>query len=914
MDRGLYFYKLQSPYEEDVTKNNKLTINEIDHNFFTLKTSDVKDMEFDETDGTLKLHMFNGDIVYTNIDLTHYTKDFDVRWDEENTAIVFKYDDKEVVINEFITSILDDSIKNKVEDIFSNASIDNSIITVDGNKKTLSLNPIEFSGKFKAVNSLINKISGEDLPKDYIKKGERYLTFEKSNNYGYLYDFNSVIKINETLTDGWRIPTKEDWDDMLNSIEEYEEDKNHTDGSTEEKILGKFAGKLLKSENYWKPCIINDGNDENEPQINPNSVKGVDKYLFNSLPTIFTDTKEYSEYWTTTKTDSETVYVKCLSCDNNGIIQRCIEQNLMCSIRLMKEYDGNNFFGVEIINGIKYNTVLMPSSKSEHNFNIWLCSNISFENENYTYENVNVNSDLVETVYFINEWDGNKWLKKQLIDGDSLVIKNGLNGVKDNEYQLINGKLVSLKQELTTEFNDSINNLNLDNVGEQGEFIATVEQKSGLISATSKKLVSDNDSLIEYTKNGIKSNINLISERNENSTVYKIKGNNDNIIGDEIVVDDNTTNTTTISNDIHVIGSILESELDEIIDIDENGTKKIKSGTTLQNVLESLLYKEKYPENASFNEGVVQVNFENTLKISIKENGNLLNNNSYVEVGTLVEIEPISISKNPSVTYEMPSYSGFDYGYSVDNDNNKNEDSNPNPTFSTVDSKTDFNLTIEYDGFNNELDKENIDSIIYQRTKSIRKNSVTISEGENKIHATVSSPSYTYQFNSSDELKYYPCSNVGNTKEEIFVSGYTHEVTTEPISHTNDFNVNGARYSFIGLLDNNQTNDYINNLSGEKIRELNKLSYCSENIINVIGEGDKYKSVVIAFPKNWGNLILVKDNIAFGSEIQNEFILLSDSLLVNGNNNYEPIEYKVCMYKTETRTFGKINYTIKIEN
>ena len=41
MTRGLYYYKLVSPYPEDVTKNCKLTINEIDSNFFELKNEDI---------------------------------------------------------------------------------------------------------------------------------------------------------------------------------------------------------------------------------------------------------------------------------------------------------------------------------------------------------------------------------------------------------------------------------------------------------------------------------------------------------------------------------------------------------------------------------------------------------------------------------------------------------------------------------------------------------------------------------------------------------------------------------------------------------------------------------------------------------------------------------------------------------
>ena len=48
MSKGLYYYKLQSPYPEDVTKNCKLTINEIDSNFLSLKDEDIKSAVFDK--------------------------------------------------------------------------------------------------------------------------------------------------------------------------------------------------------------------------------------------------------------------------------------------------------------------------------------------------------------------------------------------------------------------------------------------------------------------------------------------------------------------------------------------------------------------------------------------------------------------------------------------------------------------------------------------------------------------------------------------------------------------------------------------------------------------------------------------------------------------------------------------------
>ncbi len=41
------FYKLVSPHSEDVTKNCRLTVNEIDSNFLNLKKEDTKAVGFD---------------------------------------------------------------------------------------------------------------------------------------------------------------------------------------------------------------------------------------------------------------------------------------------------------------------------------------------------------------------------------------------------------------------------------------------------------------------------------------------------------------------------------------------------------------------------------------------------------------------------------------------------------------------------------------------------------------------------------------------------------------------------------------------------------------------------------------------------------------------------------------------------
>ena len=67
-NKGLYYYKLVSEYPEDITKQCKLTINEIDSNFKTLKDEDIKSAELDEVTKSVILTRNNGEKLV--VDLT----------------------------------------------------------------------------------------------------------------------------------------------------------------------------------------------------------------------------------------------------------------------------------------------------------------------------------------------------------------------------------------------------------------------------------------------------------------------------------------------------------------------------------------------------------------------------------------------------------------------------------------------------------------------------------------------------------------------------------------------------------------------------------------------------------------------------------------------------------------------------
>ncbi len=588
--KGLYFYKLISPYQEDITKECKLTINEIDHNFVTLKNADIKDITFDEESGLLTLLQNNGDKFIAKIDLSHFTRDFNVEWDKENSALIFRYDDKEVIIDELVSTIVDNSITNIVQEIISQTITDDTLVGVGVGKDPLGINPLEMPGTYRAVECVINKMEGEYLPnEEQVVKGERFLSYEKLNLYGNLYNYDAVKKINEDLKNGWRVPTKEDWDNMLNAVELSDSHKNHGSHICGVSV-GKYAGKFLKCDEYWEQyngCL---DCEDDEPILS----KGIDAYGFCALPVGYSD--EYgnvnymgkqTKFWTMTETERTDVYTKCFFYDKTNLVQIAEVPNSFCSLRLVKDYDGKNFKGVETVNGVNYKTVLMPSENSKYGYAIWLASNVAFDNERYNPITLNQDDIVIDkTAYYINEWNGFQWMKKLLVDGDSLVIKVGPDGKDNHEYQLIDGKLVNIKLYVTneiinhidstkTELQDNINTvLNKvtvldDEVTVLGEVINEKEK----VASVALNDLNEKNNALGLAINNIKTE--FLNHTNDfNSTKTELRNNINTVskkvtaLGDEVNVLDEVINekekvTSVALNDLNEKNNALEHAIND---------------------------------------------------------------------------------------------------------------------------------------------------------------------------------------------------------------------------------------------------------------------------------------------------------------------------------------------------------------
>lgn len=511
MAKGLYFYKLVSPYKEDVTKNCKLTVNEVDSNLLNLKDEDIANGEFDKKTNTLKLTRNNGDVI--GIDLAslmnngitlddyHFAGTGSCTGDcTDKNSFGFKYttNDKDEngnpVEKKFKIEFSDvdgklwvtDSDNNKhligtfetdktkkaekVENKYLREVItDGSILGNGKSGDPVRLNPTEKSGYYSPAKSLIDTRddNGSGLPVNPCK-GDRYVTLSCSSSAGRLYTMDGVKEIESKLKAGWRIPTKQDWDNMLNAIEPCQY-QNHNDIHCHVQ-LGKLAGKQLKSTECWNKTATSGTPsddtylyDDKVAEEKPISPEGTDKYGFNVFAggygvdkneDIIKFNKE-AKYWTSSQTikgEGFDYYVKQFQFNKSGVIQitECPEHFL--SLRLVKDFNGSNNYGAEVIGGNTYKTVLLPSLNTEHGFTVWTAANINEdvkdENE-LTYNEFYKDCAGCKPTYILHEWDGNMWTHKVMVEGDTIVIHDPISkdDFVDSEYRIVDGKLINTNQQ-----------------------------------------------------------------------------------------------------------------------------------------------------------------------------------------------------------------------------------------------------------------------------------------------------------------------------------------------------------------------------------------------------------------------------------------------------------------------------------
>ena len=479
---GVTYFKLKSEFDGDYTKHCGLLGEEIDENFYFLRGYDIESITVDE-DRNLIINRVDKDYAPLVVNIGEELGQPSFKFNKETGTITVTYPDG-------TTSTMEGFL---VEGKDIRIATDS---TFNGNGtmyNPLRLSPTETTGTFAPADEYFDLTDGGVMPEGK-GKGYRVVTREKIDNFGCLYPFSAVKKIQEKLTESssqWRVPTKQDWDELLNAFE-CAEFRNHSANTCT--WLGDAAGRAFKSFKLW---------DEHKtlPTETPTygeDIAGLSFYPLGITPDrneILNEKDSDAEgfgkiagFWTNTKNDEGNAYVKVFGYNSGKVDQDTYGEGARMSIRLVKDYAYSNYNEIEEILGFPYPTEMVygPYEDSEY-LKIWTKINLYSDAETLNgirseeWSAVTDSDKGVEIIYFINEWDGTEWHKKPLENGDSVIIIER-DDKPYHEWRIIEDELIDTAEALAEEFNRDF---------------AEVKEDIAELSATTKELVQFSGWVVE---------------------------------------------------------------------------------------------------------------------------------------------------------------------------------------------------------------------------------------------------------------------------------------------------------------------------------------------------------------------------------------------------------------------------------
>ena len=483
---GVKYFKLVSHYNGDYTKNCGLLANEIDENFYFLRSYDIESAEFNDKNELVLTRVDGDKLIATLPDLPEILfKKMTFEFDKETGTLIVTYPDgTQEELDGFYVAGQDLKVATDYT-LRGDGTICNP----------LRMSEVERTGTYAPARFFYDRTDDSAMPDEdeygnKIGKGFRIVTKEKYEPFGLLYNYNGVQEIQAALNDinsPWRVPTRKDWADMLNAAEICHECRNHNAEEINE-WKGCVAGARAKSTTSWDEYNEDTKGVDNLPMTGSDGTFHVIPvgYAEGSRGATIQDEdfdveglKRIASFWSITPTGSKmksaqpNIFTRTFSYDSTQVLEESSKPSSRLSIRLVKDYnyDCIDFFEYENILGYPVPCVLISNPETKYS-KIWTSVNIGFPEPKFSGVTGNEWSALTEEDrqlserYYINEWNGAEWIKKQMKEGDSVVLIDGIpdesgNSAynhewrvyinEDGEYELID-TLVALKEEFREEF------------------------------------------------------------------------------------------------------------------------------------------------------------------------------------------------------------------------------------------------------------------------------------------------------------------------------------------------------------------------------------------------------------------------------------------------------------------------------
>jgi len=430
------YYNLPENYhyyeDADVTKFDSLTGDEIDGNFFVLEGRDVESIDVSEDRKRMIINLVNGAQIESDNIFEEYIESLGFDYDKEDgilTVCVNDCDHEPIKVEGFLT--LKDVAK-MIEDF--HIYTDETIIGDGTIESPLGIANSQKSGMIKPVKDIVSVLPEEP------NVGDRYITLETVDVNGRFYTFDGLLYIMKALEkegSGWRVATKTDWAEMLNYMEKpIYRDHNSKAAS---KWLGSQAGcKLKNSKDFGlKYCgyVFNSSDDEDggHESISYNGTRASFWCASGTMGRPLTD--EDTQAWV------KQFYIE--GPRSGQVYQTIVDNAILSSIRLVKDNEGGDTVGATKILGTVYPVSVMKSADGKNK--MWTTVNLDYETEN-EYDSYKQDEPITVTESFINEWDGDNWIKYKLENYTTFMVTSEDSSYSDELCYIKDGDVISVNE------------------------------------------------------------------------------------------------------------------------------------------------------------------------------------------------------------------------------------------------------------------------------------------------------------------------------------------------------------------------------------------------------------------------------------------------------------------------------------